>query len=59
MMVLLVDFEVLGQLGDPLAQERYLHLGRTSITLVLPEIAYDLTLSIFGQRHIRLELLVK
>ena len=28
MMVLLVDFEVFSQLGDPLAQKRYLHLGR-------------------------------
>jgi len=52
MMVLLVDFEVLSQLGDTLTQKCYLDLWRTGITAVLLIIANNLALSIFSQRHI-------
>ncbi len=49
-MVLLVDFEVLGQVRDPLGQDGNLNLGRTGIA-VMTLVAADNLLLFFSYEH--------
>jgi hypothetical protein len=40
-MILLVDFEMFGQVADPFAQERDLNFRRTRVGLVDPVLLYN------------------
>src|SRR3970282_709407 len=53
MVVLLVEREVLGQIPDPAAEQRDLHLGRPRILLVQAVVADDFTLLQGFLRHDR------
>ena len=55
-MVLLVCFEVIGQVGNPLAQNSDLNFGRTRVRVVVAELTDQLGLSISGQCHALLAL---
>src|SRR5690606_7189639 len=49
--VLRVRLEVLGEVGDPLAEERDLHLGRPAVGLVSLELLDDLSLAVRKKSH--------
>src|SRR5438105_12466818 len=52
--VVLVGLEVLGEVGDPTAQQRDLHLSRPGVGLGGAVLGDNLLLYVLGQRHGRL-----
>ena len=57
-MVLLVCFEVIGEVGDPLAQNGDLDFGGTRVRVVVAELTDQLGLSIGGQCNALLALIL-
>src|SRR5690606_34562646 len=51
-MVLLVGLQVLGELVDPLGEDRDLHLGRARVGLVAAVAVDDLRLRVLGQHAV-------
>jgi hypothetical protein len=53
MMVFLVRFEVVRELENPLAEDRYLNFWRAAVILVLPVLSNNLCFQISRQCHSR------
>ena len=51
MVIVLVDFQMLGQIADTLGQQRNLHLWRPGVALVRPMLLDDLRFGFWLQRH--------
>src|SRR5688572_6659267 len=52
MMILCVDLEVLGEVIDPVAENRDLHFRRSGVAVVRPVAADDPGLAVLVQRHV-------